>query len=352
MTQKANYSITNLGILPGFEKSRAIAVSDNGQVVGTLQRDDFDFNPYGFLWHEGVMSGLGDVIPYDINNKSQIIGISRKTYLEFIAHVENRKSSPKHNTLHWDQEINENGQVVGFSQFTNRNMPSKSKRIPFILENGKRGSLSIPEGYNSGEAMGINSQGIVVGNVWLQDVSDKHAVVWQEDAVRPLGEPKDFTNTEAKSVNDLGQILVKAYRSNLAELLEQAAGSAELDKGTAEASQILANSWEFKQQSYLWHRGQWQAIGGMSLAHALNNQGQVVGSVWIDPKKALRPNERAGNHAALWEDGEMMDLNEVLPENWGWALHEATEINNLGQIVGDGVFENKPCAFLLTPKHL
>ena len=338
MTQKPKYSITNLGVLPGFDDSRATALNNEGQVVGTLHRGDFDMEPYGFLWHEGAMSGLGDVIPSDLNDVGQIVGMSRKNLLELVK----AKDAPKRYTVHMAKAINQDGQVVGYSHFINRNVPSKSKRGAFILEGDERLLLTTPESVSASEATGINNLGTVVGGVQIRDSNDEHAVVWQDGVMRLLGEPGDFPNSQAEAVNDAGQILIRAIRSNSAELFEQAAGSGELDTETL----------VFKQQWYLWHDGQWQAIDGMSLAHSLNNQGQVVGCLWIDPGTALGPNERAGNHAAFWEAGELMDLNDVLPEDSGWMLQKATDINNLGQIVGYGIIEGKSRAFLLTPESL
>ena len=338
MTQKPKYSITNLGVLPGFDDSRATALNNEGQVVGTLHRGDLDLEPYGFLWHEGAMSGLGGVIPSDINDDGQIVGMSRKNLLELVK----AKDAPKRYTVHMAKAINQDGQVVGYSHFINRNVPSKSKRGAFILEAGERRLLTIPETVSAGEATGINNLGTVVGGIQMRDFNDEHAVVWQDGVMRLLGEPRDFPNSQAEAVNDTGQILVRAIRSNSAELFEQAAESGELD----------AEALVFKQQWYLWHDGQWQAISGMSLAHSLNNQGQVVGCLWIDPKTAPGPTERAGNHAAFWEAGELMDLNDGLPKDSGWMLQKATDINNLGQIVGYGIIEGKSRAFLLTPESL
>lgn len=336
MTKRPEYSITDLGVVPGFDESRAITLSDNGQVVGTLHSGDIDFKPYGFLWQEGRMSTLRDIIPNDINDKGQIVGPSRKNFLEFIAHAGKPRDSPRHSTFHWTHAINEAGQTVGYSQFINRNVPSKSKRSPFILENGERRFLPIPENFHAGEAKGINNQGTIVGNVWLRNTSDKHAVVWQDDAVRFLDEPKDFPTAEAEAVNDSEQILVRAVRSNMTELLEQAAGNGNLDEWAENVSKIPKDAWESKQQSYLWHRGQWQPIDGSALA--LSNQGQVVG--WSG---GLSP------YAFLWQNGKQIDLNQWLPSNSVWHLERANDINNHGQIVGYGKHHSKDRAFLLTP---
>ena len=336
MTQKANYSITNLGVLPGFDESRAVALNDNRQVVGTLHSGDIDFKPHGFLWQEGRMSDSINVVPSDINDKGQIVGPSRKNFLELIAHAGKPRISPRHGAFHWAHATNEAGQIVGYSQFTNRNVPSKSKRRAFILEGDERRFLPIPDDYDDGEARGINNQIMVIGNVWQRDMGDKHAVVWQNDAVTLLGEPYDFSTTEAEAVNDSGQILIRAVRSNTVEILKQVAGNKNLDEWAENVSKIPKSAWESKQQSYLWYRGQWQPIDGLALA--LNNQGQVVG--W---NGGLSP------HAFLWQNDEQVNLNQCLPANSGWYLMRATDINNQGQIVGYGKHHDKTRAFLLSP---
>ncbi len=226
--------------------------------------------------------------------------------------------------------------MVGYSQFINRNVPSKSKRSAFVLEGDERRLLPLPEGYDAGEAKGISSRGMAVGNVWRRDLSDKHAVTWQEGAVTLLGEPEDFPTSEAEAVNDTGQILVRAIRSNMAELLQQAIGNGDGNEWAENVSKVLESGMEVKQQSYLWHSGQWQPIEGLALA--LNNQGQIVG--WSG---GLSP------YAFLWHHGKQVDLNQCLTTGSGWHLTRAADINNHGQIVGYGKCHDKSRAFLLTP---
>ena len=52
--------------------------------------------------------------------------------------------------------------------------------------------------------------------------------------------------------------------------------------------------------------------------------------------------------AFLWESGVMTDLNDHLPEGSGWEVSQADDINDVGQIVGWGIFAGQVRAFLLT----
>jgi len=82
--------------------------------------------------------------------------------------------------------------------------------------------------------------------------------------------------------------------------------------------------------------------GSYSAAYAINDSGQVVGY-------ALTSSEQ--EHAFLYENAQMVDLNDRIPADSGWVLQYATEINDEGQIVGNGVHNGQRRAFLLTPSY-
>ena len=81
--------------------------------------------------------------------------------------------------------------------------------------------------------------------------------------------------------------------------------------------------------------------GTPSAAFGINASGQVVGA------SAPYPNAPAPGHAFLYSGGHMTDLNLLLPAGSGWQLSSATAINDSGQIVGYGLFDHQPAAFLL-----
>jgi probable HAF family extracellular repeat protein len=97
--------------------------------------------------------------------------------------------------------------------------------------------------------------------------------------------------------------------------------------------------------AFLWERGKMidlkTLVESESLARAINAYAQVVGHSTIKGNKAT--------HAFIWEAGKMMDLNKLIPDNSGWKLIIAHDINDKGQIVGEGIFNGETRAFLLNP---
>ncbi len=65
--------------------------------------------------------------------------------------------------------------------------------------------------------------------------------------------------------------------------------------------------------------------GSYSIAHGINNLGQVVGESRVTDDST---------HAFLYSDGTMQDLNALVTSAGGWEAWEAWGINDSGQIVG------------------
>jgi hypothetical protein len=55
------------------------------------------------------------------------------------------------------------------------------------------------------------------------------------------------------------------------------------------------------------------------------------------------------NRALQWQNGAWFDLNELIPAQSGWVLNDAVDINEQGQVVGNGKLNGVDRAFLLTP---
>jgi probable HAF family extracellular repeat protein len=78
-----------------------------------------------------------------------------------------------------------------------------------------------------------------------------------------------------------------------------------------------------------------------SRAIAINDLGQVIG-VSVSPSGAQRP--------FLWQNGRMVDVSSLLDVSGAdWVIQDLTAINTLGQIVGTGLYQGQPRAFLMSP---
>ncbi len=55
------------------------------------------------------------------------------------------------------------------------------------------------------------------------------------------------------------------------------------------------------------------------------------------------------NHAFVWENGIITDLNTLVDPSFGFTLSQAQAINNKGQIVATSLLTSSVRAFVLTP---
>ena len=187
---------------------------------------------------------------------------------------------------------------------------------PVIWDNGMIQQLPLPAGDSVGGALAINDEGQAVGisgtctpfnqNLGLY-VKDSHALLWQNGVVTDLGNlggDGGFGGNHACAINNYGQVV---GHSN------------------------LAGDTAF--HAYLWNKERgMKDIGTLSgdfasLALGINDAGVVVGA-------SLDPN--FNSRAFLWENGEMTDLNNVIPANSELYLQQAKSINASGEITGVG----------------
>jgi len=95
--------------------------------------------------------------------------------------------------------------------------------------------------------------------------------------------------------------------------------------------------------AFLYSQGNFTDLGlagsPETVAYAINNDGQIVGTTLIAVKE--RP--------FIFENAAIVDLNSLIPQDFGWELTDAFDVNHQGQIVGYGVVNDKFRAYLLTP---
>lgn len=192
-------------------------------------------------------------------------------------------------------------------------------------------------GDGSGEALGINSAGSVVGYSRTA-TGDWHAFLWKEGGMTDLGTLGGRVSF-AFDINEAGEVVGYAatssgeyhaflWRDGVMTDLSDAAGyqfytaagisSNGLIVGVASSTTGAATS------AVLWERGHLGTLRGLSdgfaTAEAINPRGDVVG---------LGANADGFNRAILWKRGEPIDLG-TLGGRSAWAL----DINPAGVVVG------------------
>jgi probable HAF family extracellular repeat protein len=307
------YTVTDLGRLPGAIQSYATAINAAGQIVGVSDTGGGTEDWHPFLWTQGTMQDLG-----------QLPGF--------------RQCVPR--------AINDRGHVIG----TCSNPSSQA-----FLWTADTGSMALaPPG---SEGWGINNQDDVVGD-YTADDGTAHAFLYRS------GEFRDLGNGVAFSINDQGQIVGSAAGPHAA--LWDADGQHDLGSlegstsGVSVAFAISADGLIAGRSTtggglgfynaVLWTPNGIANLGTLGTGHdaaAMAISGNlIVGSSNTSPE---------GDSGALLYDnngpGYPVALTDLIPADSGWALSFATGINAGGEIVGAGGIRGQVGwrAFLLTP---
>jgi len=281
----------NLGTLPeGGYESGANSVNSLGQVVGWAVNTTpdpnsfwmgFGFQTRAFLWQHGVMQDLGtldggtDAQALLINEQGQILGVSYKSSSIASAYC---------------------NQYDGFPLAT----------YAFLWENGKMkdlgsfgGTCTYPTDLNNhGEVVGVsNEEGDTIQDAFLWDGS-----------LHKLPNAFGGSTTSATALNAGGV----------------AVGWASLASQTFQTHAVL---WKNKTMTDL------GTVDGdpCGFAQSINVGGQIVGFT-LSGNSCSDP-----GRSFLWENGSMVDLNNLIPARSKLYLTRTNTINDLGEIAGSGV---------------
>ena len=169
-------------------------------------------------------------------------------------------------------------------------------------------------GGQTSAARGVNNSGQVVGFSWTNGNVAQHAFLHSGGTNTDLG-TFGGQDSAAFGINDNGIVVGQAQNSAGYYYAFSDSGGSMQDLGTPP--------------------------GGLeSTADCINDSGQIAGYFETG----------STNHAFLYSDGVMEDLNNLIPANSGWTLQGATGINNADQICGYGTNPGgQSDAFLLTP---
>jgi probable HAF family extracellular repeat protein len=290
---------TDLGAMPGYPNSYAVAINDLGHVIGNSE--DQNSNSIPFIWINGQLSELGSFSgrysqATGINANDDIVGYSRvgANTLEYRAFRWRRGAFIDLGIFPGRQYsipvgINSSGQIAGYSGDTAGSAPADA----WIYQSGVMTGLGSPgNGYNF-TPTAINDAGQIVGN-GFNGVNER-AFVWQNGSFTMLA-ATGAKGTHAFGINGNGVIV----------------GSMTLDNNDEHAAR--------------WVNGVIEDLGLLpgdhyAQAEGVSADGRIVGLSYGGTGRAFR--------AFLWQAGRMTELPPL-----GGNFAEATAINGVGLIAG------------------
>jgi probable HAF family extracellular repeat protein len=292
-----------LGTLEGGYESVALAVNDRGEVAGVSSNLVPDpFGPLGtenriFLWQDGSMRDIGTLGGPDAGFLGLNTGVA----------------------------MNEAGQIVAcsYTGATANPVTETPTLNPFLWEHGTMHDLHNLGG-TSGCAMFVNNHGQVVGYSNLAGNLQFHPFLWEHGEMKDLG-TFGGNNGFALWISEAGHVVGRADVTAIC---------------TACDNQLQLH------HPFFWANGTLTDLGLLGndtagTAYSVNSKDQVVGI----SKQCTHINTDDGcdgpvQHAFLWEDGSLFDLQDLIADDSEITLSGATDINERGEIFASGVLPN------------
>ncbi|MCH8879493.1 MAG: hypothetical protein IID34_06370 [Planctomycetes bacterium] len=334
------YVITDLGTLGGTY-SEASDISDSGQIIGMAFPEEWD--PFrAFFWQDGAMIELpapdGLSVARGVNAAGDAVGFAADGQAALWQNGQYfnlaELSGLAEVAFSGASDINNTGQIAGDFR-AKQSTIDQAVRWSFVDGQWSVTTLDLLDLPDT-EASAINDAGLIVG----QGKVDEEDPVWPEASVWHAA----LWDAQGNAT-DLGTL--GGARSRAADINNhnQVVGRAE----TGETFMYCTEEVLPVSRGFMWQNGELFDLGSLGgsvgAASAINDNGQIVGLSLIG--------DACGSalHPFLWQEGVMIDLNDVIPEDSGWLeLENAVAINNAGQIVGQGWTEDfHEHAFLLTP---
>ncbi|HZM01173.1 MAG TPA: hypothetical protein VFD43_13075 [Planctomycetota bacterium] len=322
-----SYSITEIPMPSGAVSMQALSINTKDAVAGYYALAAGDV--HGFVWSNNTLStlpplpGHSQTLARDISDGGVVVGYSGPTSSPDKAVVWTNGQPHSLGTLGgaWSAAngISSSGQVVGWAMVE----PGTTRFHGFLYDGSSLLDVGLMVGGVATELNDINSSGMAVGNGQVIEGHFHAILVDREEGILDLGTLGGVTS-EARAVSDAGHVV-----------------------GGAQTGVRNDATFEgIERHAFLWHKGKMTDLGTLpglieSRAMGVNSSGQVVG--------IASSADVATSTAFLWRRGKMTALESLLPPGSGWTLRTANAINESGTIVGEGLHDGQPRAFVMHP---
>jgi probable HAF family extracellular repeat protein len=317
--------------------ANALAINDAGEIVGASENGLLDpatgvIQIRAVRWNHRQIKNLGTFggnhsFASAINNRGQIVGFAlnkvadpfslfdrgilgstngTQTRAFLWEHGRKRDLDTLGGSDAWATFVNEPGQVAGYS-YTN-STPNSTTGVPIadpFLWSEEHGMIDLGTlGGTFGFPVGLNNRGQVIGQSNLAGDQSFDPFLWDGEKLIDMFAAGNGGNfLFANAINDTGEVV----------------GAAAFSNHTFDAA--------------IWRNGVVTDLGALpgdcfSQAFVMNSRRQIAGNSATCDGKLIR--------AVLWEDGQIFDLNTLVPSGSNFLLVESNVINDRGEIAGNG----------------
>lgn len=314
-----NWTVRDLGTLPGGGGSFAMAISNHGEIVGAAvnsagKQRAVIFEP-GPIFEIPTALGFGGSVANDINDKKMVVGQSPTGGFRYP--LGGPLTGLGANTGAY--AVNPFNDIGGYDWTSSSSQRALiwwgGSATPFFIGILGSGDSSVTRDIADGKAAAGASR-------YKKGVPYQHAFLWADGTMHDLG-----TFGGDRSGADS---LVVLHWPDPGYYATHVVGYAETPAGDFHA--------------FSWNAGLMTDLGtlpGHFESRALSiNRSKISVGYSKDPSMKTR--------AVMWDSGSITDLNTLISDP-DWELTMANGINDLGQIVGGGLHKGVLRAFVLTP---